>query len=86
MYVRVFINPYQTIADFFKSTTTGFSIWKFSTLPILFFILKIYSVLWNKPKPVENRDQIQIGLSWPLGYIYHKRWNRLKQNLLHVEN
>jgi len=43
----VHLYPYQTIADFFKTTTTGF----FYLLKILyianivFFILKIYSVL-----------------------------------------
>jgi len=52
----VHLYPYQTIADFFKTTTTGF----FYLLKILyianivFFILKIYSVLWNKQKPVQN--------------------------------
>lgn len=87
----VHLYPYQTIADFFKTTTTGF----FYLLKILyianivFFILKIYSVLWNKQKPVQNHHLLS-----KLAFYDHlvftrkqtKRWNRLKQNLLHVEN
>jgi len=52
----VHLYPYQTIADFFKTTTNGF----FYLLKILyianivFLFLKIYSVLWNKQKPVQN--------------------------------
>lgn len=48
--------PTRLLPTSSKQQQMAFSIyWKFSTLPILFFLfLKIYSVLWNKQKPVQN--------------------------------
>jgi len=83
-------NPYQTIADFFKTTTTGF----FYLLKILyianivFFISKNLLRALKQTKTCSKPPIIQIGLLWPLGFYQKtkKRWNRLKQNLIHVEN
>jgi len=53
-----------------------------------FFISKNLLRALKQTKTCSKPPIIQIGLLWPLGFYQKtkKRWNRLKQNLIHVEN
>lgn len=67
--------PTRLLPTSSKQQQMAFSIyWKFSTLPILFFISKNLLRALKQTKTCSKPPIIQIGLLWPLGF-YQKTKN-----------
>jgi len=87
----VHLYPYQTIADFFKTTTTWLFLSTENSLhcQYCFFYSKNLLRALKQTKTC-SKSPLLSKLAFYDHLVFTrkqtKRWNRLKQNLLHVEN
>ena len=83
--------PTRLLPTSSKQQQLAFSIyWKFSTLPILFFFYSKNLLRALKQTKTCSKSPLLSKLAFYDHLVFTrkqtKRWNRLKQNLLHVEN